>query len=481
LTGSVRRSGCGWFRTRTNNQRAGRPGNTKAGDIMASISRDPGGRRRILFMGADGKRRAIRLGKVSQRVADSICAKVEALAAAAAAKLSWDSETAAWVGGLDCVLYDKLAAVDLVPKRETPEASAPALLGPFLDAYIAGRGHLKPSTKCNYEQTRRSLVTHFGANKALADITPGDADDWRQSLVNRPLAPPTIARDVKRARQFFQAAVRKRLLSENPFRDMKAGKQTNESRKVFVTRETTQAVLEACPDNEWRLLVALSRYGGLRCPSEHLSLRWDGIDWERDRMTVYSPKTEHHADGASRLVPIFPELRPYLEAAFDAAPDGAVYVIQRYRHKNANLRTQFERIIRRAGVEPWQKPFQNLRASRETELTAQFPLHVVCRWIGNSPAVAHAHYLQTTEADFQRAAQGGAESGALAAQNGAQNQAQRVSAVSRDDTQICGNSLRGKGLQRKSANPCQSSRVVSAPPVGLEPTTRRLTAACSTN
>ena len=46
------------------------------------------------------------------------------------------------------------------------------------------------------------------------------------------------------------------------------------------------------------------------------------------------------------------------------------------------------------GREPWPKLFQNMRASRETELTAEYPLNVVCAWIGNSPAVAQTHYLQ---------------------------------------------------------------------------------------
>ncbi len=48
--------------------------------------------------------------------------------------------------------------------------------------------------------------------------------------------------------------------------------------------------MRACPDTQWRLLVALCRYGGPRCPSEHLRLRWEDIDWERGRMIVDSPK-----------------------------------------------------------------------------------------------------------------------------------------------------------------------------------------------
>jgi hypothetical protein len=65
----------------------------------------------------------------------------------------------------------------------------------------------------------------------------------------------------------------------------------NPERLCFVSREESQKVLDACPDAEWRLLFALSRYGGLRCPSEHLALRWGDVDWERSRFTVRSPKT----------------------------------------------------------------------------------------------------------------------------------------------------------------------------------------------
>jgi hypothetical protein len=63
------------------------------------------------------------------------------------------------------------------------------------------------------------------------------------------------------------------------------------------------------------------------------------------------------------------------------------------------------KIIARAGLEPWEKLFQNLRATRETELAEIYPMHVVCAWIGNSPAVAAKHYLQVTDAHFAEAAQ----------------------------------------------------------------------------
>ena len=128
---------------------------------------------------------------------------------------------------------------------------------------------------------------------------------------------------------------------------------------------------------------------------------------------MHSPKTAHHEGKDTRVIPLFPELRPHLEAAYDAAEPESEFVITLRRDATANLRTRFEKIIRRAGLIPWPKLFQNLRSTRETELAESFPIHVVCAWMGNSKPVADRHYLQVTDEHFQR----GAKSGALEAQN----------------------------------------------------------------
>jgi hypothetical protein len=44
-----------------------------------------------------------------------------------------------------------------------------------------------------------------------------------------------------------------------------------------------------------------------------------------------------------------------------------------------------------------------MRASRQTDLQREFPIHVVCSWLGNSPQVAQGRYLPVTEADFAKA------------------------------------------------------------------------------
>ncbi len=96
---------------------------------------------------------------------------------------------------------------------------------------------------------------------------------------------------------------------------------------------------------------------------------------------------------------MFPELANALWELPET--EGTTFVI--YRHRGCNLRTRFSRIIKRAGVKPSPKPFHNLRSTRETELANEYPIHVVCKWIGNSPTIAMKHYLQMTDDHFKKA------------------------------------------------------------------------------
>jgi len=370
---------------------------------MASINKDKNGRQRILFVD-HGEPGQVWLGKVSDRAAGDMKSRVEGLLSAKLLNRPLEPSLAKWVAGLKPKMAKRLAKLGLI---DSPEAKPVVTLGPFLEDCVATRASLKPYSLRNYKTTQRLLVAHFGADTPIVDISAGQADQWREWLTIK-YSPATISREVKRARQYFRMAIRLRLLTDNPFAEVKTGGQHNRKRDFFLTRADAEKVIEACPDAQWRLIVALSRFGGLRCPSEHLGLTWADVDLPGGRLTVHSPKTEHHADGASRVIPIFPELRPYLEDCFALLPEGTQgtqHVITRYRDANQNLRTTFQKIIKRAGLTPWPKLFHNLRATRETELAEQFPLHVVCKWIGNSTTIADKHYLQVTDDHYRQAAE----------------------------------------------------------------------------
>jgi integrase len=364
---------------------------------MAAIGSENNGHRRILFVAGDGSRKTLRLGKATMKQAEAAKIKIEALVGAAITG-SLDDETSRWVAGLDDRMHARLAAVGLVKSRSQGKVT----LGHLVDEFFKHL-NVKPITVLGYQGTKKALLKHFGAATAIRDIEPLQADQWRAKMKAAGLAEATLSKRVKLARQMFRQAVRWKMLTDNPFADVKAGSQMNKSRQRFVSREDAQKVLESCPDTQWKLIFALSRFGGLRCPSEHLALTWADVDWERSRIRVTCSKTAHHEGRGERFVPLFNELRPYLLKVFEEAEPGTGYVITRYRAANANLRTQFQRIIRRAGLTPWPRLFHNLRSTRQTELAENFPSHVVCAWIGNTERVAENHYLQTTDAHFAKA------------------------------------------------------------------------------
>lgn len=369
---------------------------------MASIGKDKNGLKRVLFVSEDGRRKTIRLGKVSMKQALAFKVKTEALIAQRFTG-NLDDETSRWLAALPDAIHTKLHSAGLVNARASMQLKA------FLDQYIKARTDVKPSTKLVLGHTRRNLISFFGEKKLLRDITEGDADNWCLYLSEQELAKNTIRRRCGIAKQYFRAAQRNHLIPSNPFTELRSAVHGNEKRQFFVTRDIIEQILDACPDVQWRAIIGLTRFGGLRCPSEVLLLKWSDIDFNKGKVLVHSPKTEHHPGGETRQVPLFPELRLILLEAFDMAETGDQYVITRYRSQSCNLRTQLHRITKKAGLKPWPKSFQNLRSTRQTELEERWPSHVVCAWIGNSRAVARKHYLQVTEEHFEQAAQNPAQ------------------------------------------------------------------------
>jgi integrase len=370
---------------------------------MASVSNDlKTGRRRIQFFGIDGKRQAIRLGKVSKNIAANIATRVDAIVGAQTAGLPIDRETATWISDeLSSKLRGRFVSVGLLPSTDEKSTTT---VDAFLTRHIASLKR-KPATIEHLQLARRNLVDFFGADRDLTTIKAGEADNFRRHLEQTMNAKSTVPRICGRAKQFFRAAKREGLIEIDPFADMRGTTvKANEDRQFFITEEVADAVLKACPTVRCQMIFALARYGGLRCCSEVVLLKWSDINWKEGTFLVHSPKTEHHEGKSVRIVPLFPRLRVYLEAGLKQAKGEYVIEVKNRASRN-NFGPQIDRIVTRAGFEPWEKTFVNLRSSLETELLDQgHSLKAVCKWLGNSPAVAMKHYAQVRKEDYRRAA-----------------------------------------------------------------------------
>ena len=373
---------------------------------MASITELADGKKNLQFYDHNRVRRSIRLGKMNKKQVERIAERIEWLVAAVRGRTILDGDTVKWLAEISDDLHARLGAFGLCESRVRPEPEIQAKLDEFLNEYMAMRTDVKPSTRMHLEQARSKLIEFLGGDRTLASVTPLEAEGFR-AFLRRTLGDNTTRRMTGRARQFFAAAVRGRKIAENPFGHLKGlNVRAVKDRQVFVTREAIWKVIDAAPDAEWRAIIALVRFGGLRCPSEIFALKWSDIDWTNKRFIVHSPKTEHHEGHDQRVVTLFPELEPWLAAARDQAKPGDRHVVSRHRSASGNLGTTFKKIIIRAGVKPWPKLFVNLRASRATELveTPGVSSETAAKQLGHSEKIASQFYRMTTDTQLDRLA-----------------------------------------------------------------------------
>lgn len=379
---------------------------------MASLSKDRNGNYTIQFVATNGKRPSIRLGKVPKKTAESILLRVEHLVAAAASGMPLDADTAAWVASLGDQLAGRLARVGLIPERPKP-----LTLGELVE--LQGEetgGETKHRTRASRRVMLADLLAFFTPAADPRAITEADARKFLEHLKGRGLASLTVAVRLRRVRGLFAFAVMKKLLPDNPFAGVKASGVMPADRQVYVTADDARRVI-AVANPTWRTIIALCRFGGLRCPSEVLTLRWEHVDFPGNRMTVTSPKTDRIPGKEYRVCKIFAELRPYLEEAWELAEPGAEFVVsgpqwdvyrarsRRAEGGNSTMRSAFLRLVRRAGLVAWPKPFHTLRASCETDLLEQgYPFSAVTAWLGHSAAVALKHYTRIPDRLYDQAA-----------------------------------------------------------------------------
>ncbi len=351
-------------------------------------------------------RKVIGLGAITEAHAKEAKENVEHLLECTDRFRTPCKSTRQWLDRITDGLHGRLAALGLCEARIVRDL--PTTVIAYCRNYIKGRKDWqKPE---NYRQAVDKLELFLGKDLPLVSLTKGEAERWHRWMIDDlKMSPNTAGQNIKRCRQLLLAAIDDGLLERNPFRGIKIDLSSDKTKNRYIGMEIVTAILEACPNQEWRVLFALARFGGLRCPSEVLQLRWSDINWDRCRFKVHSSKTKRFGKG-ERIVPLFAELRVELNDLFKIVKPGVEvpaddYVIKRYCYTDQNLRTQLHRIADLAGVEKWPKPFMCLRSTRRTELerSGRFANHVLNDWFGHSGAIAETHYLQTTEEDFELA------------------------------------------------------------------------------
>ena len=276
-----------------------------------------------------------------------------------------------------------------------PESRRNPTLESWLADFLRGRPDLAPATVGLYRLAVRSLVGHFGASR-IGAITRAGAAEWAASLAGEP---GTVGRYARNARALFAEAVDRGLIRRNPFVGLRLAK-ADATPWAYQDLATFERLVEFCAP-PWPCLLGLARLAGLR-RGEILRLDWPAVDLATRRLTVESPGRRRTTKHRTRQVPIVPRLHDLMFAA-SMSDRGGNRVCGGIRPSEVSR--QYRAICRRAGIAPISRPLHTMRKSCETDWARVHPIHVVAAWLGNSPKVALAYYLQPTDEDFQEAAE----------------------------------------------------------------------------
>lgn len=381
---------------------------------MATLTKDSKGWR-IRWYTREGERKSLRFGKCSERVANQLFAVTSRLIDATEWGLPPDPKVKTWLENLHPEFVAKLQKAGLL------ESVRQVTLGQATTEFLERSQHYAAWTLSNIHQAFRYLITFFGEDRPLGSVRVADVEDYKRWLLyeaqtragRRGLSEATAAKHLSWAGTLYRDFIKREIITHNPFDGVQKGSQVNRDRRVYVPAGIIETLIERAPSLEWKLLLAMARYMGVRVPSEPFSMTWDCVDWERSLIRVPSPKTAKQGK-PFRMVPVFLPIRPHLEALWEQA-EGKTHIFEELRKRDSiksgdrgnwkavNLREQLKRMIIKAGVPPWPKLWQNLRSSAEMDLLARFPPAAVYEWIGHTADVARGHYFQIRQADIEKA------------------------------------------------------------------------------
>ena len=327
-------------------------------------------------------------------------AKLDALIACSSLGTTPTLEVQEWLKKIPEPLYRKVQDLGLVGNR-----AHDMLVPQALDAFIQNQGQGKTQGTLKVWNRAKTHCEQFFASYTIRNVDVSAAQGLRRYLLKLPgkqggtMAEATVRKTCGVMSMVMDQAIREGVITHNPFKlgkvPISAGR--NRAREVYVSKADVLQVIQHASDHEDRCVIGLSRFGGLRIPSEIKNLRWSDVDWERRELKVISPKTAGCGKG-TRVVPLFPELFDLLEKAHDSMGEESEFILPTLRiHTNLNVRLR--RLIEGAGVEPYPKVTHNLRASCVSDWSREYPTSEVAEWAGHTEIVLHNHYLRNVNSN----------------------------------------------------------------------------------
>ena len=201
-------------------------------------------------------------------------------------------------------------------------------------------------------------------------------------------APRTKNKYLTVLRSIGNHAVRRRMMTYNPFDAVERFAEPRQFRRGYSIDELRRLVSNDHRDDPWWMFVILAAYTGLRSETIR-SLTWAMVDWQTNRIRVPAAVTKSNADVR---VPLQCELRVILEDQPGVGPTPILpQHIATMTSDQANRETQA--YLRRCGVDPSGRSVHAFRHTVASLLTATgLSSFLVMDAVGHLSTITSKHY-----------------------------------------------------------------------------------------
>jgi integrase len=266
-------------------------------------------------------------------------------------------------GGADPLkVRNFLASVveEVAGKSYRPEPTRKIYSGWLERERIKGKN---PETLANYEARIRRFLDWLGkkADQPADGLTLAETQAF-YDLRAKTVAPTTVKKEFEVLQIAFTVAVKKGLLTFNPWAGIERVKQFRRkghgARKAF-TEEQIRKLL-ATATGEMAGLIYLQAYAGLRL-GDAKELRWSSVDFEAaGGVGVISFVPDKDSFGKEHHEPLHPTLKAFLLSLKKKAKKGEKHVFPDLQRReisgNRGLSRMFKNVMREAGIScEWQK------------------------------------------------------------------------------------------------------------------------------
>ncbi len=244
----------------------------------------------------------------------------------------------------------------------------------FLEKFLEWSKATKAKqTYATDRKVAENLVEYFGETIRLSRITPAKAEGFKLFLVNHKEYSKTTANiRLRHAKAMFSKAVEWNHIAENPFSKVKPFK--TEEKLRYLTPDELKRFFSVIDREDHRAYFLLIFYTGMRL-GEVTALEWKDVDLENDIIVVRNKRTFHTKNYKERVVPIHPDLKPYLEKLKEKLKtDSDTDDVRVVKYSRSGLGKLFSIYSKRSGVHcsphKLRHTFATLLASKGVSLKA---------------------------------------------------------------------------------------------------------------